>query len=350
MISTKYTLEIILIIALVISGCADGRLLGGAVNVTGLGIGTTDRGRAPNADPLEKATFKPRVEKQKLSSLNIVRKSDGFITNGKRYIDPFGKTIDISKLSDTGYVTYTIRNPKDLDNESFVVKTKNTLSDSKAVEVGLLKLKNDHNVYFTTKDGDTFNGDQYILYSKGLVLTRDRTVVIYFPFGSKPRIHALPQEYVFTSYQKGDVSFSKHVTIQRRIGKAIGLLGTALRNVEEFDVSLFNVETGKITTTFSMQLRGANESEQIQHFKNTFYLFNSKSGPITISLEDVYKKVVARNLISRKKSIVFERERGISFVKAGVSKGKIWTQASLGFSDKQVNDVESLLKGLVITY
>ena len=42
----------------------------------------------------------------------------------------------------------------------------------------------------------------------------------------------------FSAYQQGYVSFSKHITIQRRIGQAIGLLGTALQNVDEFDISL----------------------------------------------------------------------------------------------------------------
>ena len=339
----KYKFELILITALLINGCADGRLLGGAVNITGLGIGTTDRGRAPDRDPLDKTSSKSRVEKQKLSSLNIVRKGDGFITSGKRYIDPYGKTIDVSELSDTGYVTYTVRNPKELESESFIVKSKNTRSSSKPIKLGVLKQQNNQNVYFTTKDGETFNGDQFILCSKGLVLTRDRTVVIYFSIDAEPKVHVLPEEYVFSGFQKGDVSFSKHIAIQRRIGKAIGLLGTALQNVEEFDVSLFNVETGKITTTFNMQLRGVNESEQIEHFKNTFYLFNSKKGPITISLEDAYKRVVARNLVTGKKTVLFEREHGISFVKAGVLKGNIWVKASLGFSDKQVNNVELLL-------
>ena len=334
----------ILIIAIFSNGCADGRLFGGAVKISGIGIGTTDRGRGPDEDPLQKSTFKTPVETQKLAHLNIERKGDGFISNGKRYIDPFGKTVHVSKLSDTGYVSYTVKNPKNIDKKgSYIVKVKNAISESKPVYFGHLYQQKIANVYFTQNEGETYNGDQFILYSKGIILTRDRTVVMYFSLETEPKIHILPDGYVFSAYQQGDVSFSKHITIQRRIGQATGLLGTTLLNVDEFDVSLFNIETGKITTTLNMQLRGADESEQTEHFKNVFYLFNSRTGPITISLEDGYKKVVARNLVTGKKQVVFRRESGVSFLKAGLTNGKIWTEASLGFSDKKVNDVENLL-------
>ena len=299
-------------------------------------------------DPIDdKRTFAKPVVTEPLNRLNLKEYGDGFVVNGKRFVDPEGQTLLYSTLSDTGFVTYLIRDSHHLNERRYIVKVKDVMKLSKPVKLGALVEHSANNVYFILPNGDRLNGDAYHLTSKGIILTRDRSVVIFIEPGAEPKMHPLPVGYQFSIYQKADISYSKHITIEKRLGYEQTSFGLENHSVHEYEISLFNLDTGEITTTFDMLLRGTTEEKRLEHFKNSFYLFNTVTGPISVSLENIYRQVVVRNLFTRQKATAFQREHGISFLKAGMKNNVIWAQASEGFTDKRVDDAQGFLDGTV---
>lgn len=282
------------------------------------------------------------MPREQLPRLTIKKLNDGFIANGIRYIDPHGKIIHLSELSDTGFITYTIQGNKRHD---YIVKLVNPLTNEEAQTLGILEKKRGL-WHFTPKNEKRYSGDWFRLTSRGLLLNRNNNIVTYFSPDSQAKTHILPEGYRFSPLQKGDISQSKHILIQRQIAPRtrLGII-TLESSVKRFNLALFNILTGDITSKIhDVRLQSNSDQDQADHLKNTYYLFNTASGTIVATVEDGYERLVLRNLTTGQKKTAFERERGVSFPKAKMHEsGRIEISASVGLSTHRIVDAENFL-------
>lgn len=289
-------------------------------------------------------TVEPTKEniREKLPTLDIRRDNSGFTANGEHYIDPFGPIIHLSEISDTGFVTYTIRGENEND---YIVKLIEPLKSTKPKTLGVLQ-SNRGLWHYLVKDGRRYSGNWFRLTSKGVILNQDDNIVTYFSPELPIKTHVLPDGYGFTSLQKGDISKSKHLLIQKQKEqkKILGFVSVSTL-ARQFDFILFNLENGKISAEIQdVNLRGESDAENMSHLENTFYLFNTASGAISLTLEDNYKKFVARNLTTGQTKVAFEREQGVSHTKAVMhSSGRIALSASIGLSNDKIIDLENFM-------
>lgn len=293
-------------------------------------------------------TIAPIVEtdRKQLPRLDIHKFESGFTANGISYFDPEGRIIHLSEVSDTGSVTYTIEGNNKFE---YIVKLVNPLQGDGAKVLGSLEQEDDKWHYQPTGE-KRYSGNWFRLASRGVLLNESDNVVTYFSLDHPTQTHVLPDGYGFTPLQKGDISTSLHLLIQRPIPSDFKMdLGVMDLNfsegVRKFDFILFNLVNGKTTAKIhNIRLRGLTENENMGHLASSYYLFNTPSGTIIVTLEDDYDRFVIRNLTTGQKKIAFERESGVSYTKAVMhSSGRIELKASLGLSDDKVLDVENYL-------
>lgn len=278
--------------------------------------------------------------------IEITRTAEGFSAGGKNYIDPNARIEQLCKVSDTGYVTYTILGPTMPGQPAqYLVRMVAPLGDAQPTDLGILEYDRSQ-WHYTPKGGMRFSADAFLLASRGVLMLRKNTVVTYVSPDVAPRAFVVPDGYAFSRLQKGDVSYSKHLLIQQELPpKTLFGMITVTNNAKDYNVGLFNMETGEVTTTFTMRLRGPSDALTLEHFNNTYFLFNTKNGPLTIELEDGYQRVVARNLATRKTVTLFERSNGIAgFDPKQSADGRIHVVAAVGFSNERVDDVEALFE------
>jgi len=286
----------------------------------------------------------PIVEKsrEKLPKLNIERSKNGFTANGVNYIDPEGKVIHLSEISDTGFVTYAIQG---YNASEYIVKLINPLERNKAKVLGVLNKEKGKWLY-KPKGEKRYKGDWFRLTSRGVLLNENNNVVTYFSPDHPIKTHVLPDGFRFTSIQKGDISKSLHLLIQRprEVKKYLGVV-TFQTLARHFDFILFDLLNGNTTAEiYDVRLRGDTDDEQMGHLDVSYYSFNTASGTIVVTLEDGYERFVIRNLTTGQKKIAFEREYGVSYTKATMRRsGRIELEASLGFSNDKILDVENYL-------
>lgn len=248
-----------------------------------------------------------------------------------RYIDPQSPIVDASPYTDTGFVTYMIKDGDD----GFRVKNVDVLNNSTPKLLGYFVGKRGEWRYTPTGSNQTYAGHGYYFSSKGLVLTRgNNNVFTYFTPNSQPKAYLLPEHYVFAWHQKADIEVSRILTIRKP------LRGTFIAPTQ-FEIAFFNIDRGTIVDQLNMQL---DTNSPGGNFKNSFWMFNTPTGPISITKENLFKQVVVRNLKTGQTRIAFERDMGIAFVSClRKNNGRIELEASVGFSDMKIYDVEQFL-------
>jgi hypothetical protein len=282
------------------------------------------------------------ISRDKLSSLYIEKSAYGFTANGVNYRDNTGPIIHLSEISDTGFVTYTIQGKNE---NNYIVKLVDPLKNEAPQTLGVLENKNGH-WYYVLINGNRYYGEWFRLTSRGVLLNSNDNVVTYLSPDQPVQAYTLPDGYRFTSLQKGDISQSKHILIQKPKEKK-QLLGFVSYTITspQFDLILFNIETGKTTVKINdVRLRGKSDIENMSHLNSSYYLFNTVNGTIVLTLEDGYQRFVARNLSTGKTVVAFEREQGVSYTKATMhTSGRIELTASIGLSNDRIIDLENFM-------
>ena len=98
-----------------------------------------------------------------------------------------------------------------------------------------------------------------------------KTVITILIEKIKSNNDVLPDGFTFTALQKGDISASLHLLIQKPI-KAKKYLGVVSfsTSVRHFDFILFNLLTGAITAKINdMRLRAETENENMSNLSNS---------------------------------------------------------------------------------
>lgn len=289
--------------------------------------------------------------------------------NGKRVVDPQGEITQWSPLSDTGFITYLVRNDR-------VEKTPDLFThyDLKLLDARTGKPPQKIASYATNglrqqwrfgREPDPVQAELFHLTSKGVVLLRDdSTVITYFEAGKPPKTTALPVGYKAVSFGVvTDLAYGKHIRIVQHRGphKLLGLLPSAQE--ELYDISFWNMERGVMTATAKDVVINVTSEESYQNYVNgAAQMVNSSSGPIVITIEDTLKKTIARNLATLEKVTLvetsmkqghgfetnFERRRA-----GGVGLyHKVWVRFTIAngdMSNSQINDLEKWMKDKAAT-
>ena len=287
------------------------------------------------------------------------------LVNGRRLVDANGAIRTWSPISNTGFITYLVKNdrveqtPDGLSH--YDLKILDVRSPGRQAEVlATLATDGSRHLWRFGKDEQPQLAELYHLTSKGVVLMReDNSVITYFEAGKAPVTTALPVGYKATAFGvTTDLAYGRHMRIiqHRGVHKLLGLLPSDKE--ELYDISFWNMETGEITATAKDVVVNVASEDAFQNYINgASQMVDSASGPIVVSIEDTLKKTVARNLATLEKAVLVETpikqghgfQAGFETKRAGgIGKfHKVWVRFGIAngdLSNSQINDLEKWMK------
>ena len=380
------------------------RLLAGVVLATALFIGgcgtvlppmdfkvvdtkaTPDELLQPSVDPIDAGTAQPftpvafvpveisQPKEDKLFGLTYsvdkgpwakTQNNSQLLVNGKRLVDPDGSITHWSLMSNTGYITYLVRNDR-------VEQTPDKLShfDLKLLDVrtpgqqpqkiATLATDGFRHLWRFGNDPTPIQAEVYSLTSRGVVLMReDNTVITYFEVGKAPVTTALPVGFKATVFGiTTDFAYGRHIRViqHRGVHKLLGFLPSAQE--ELYDVGFWNMVKGEMTAIAKdVVVNVENEQAFNNYVEGNAQMVDSASGPIAITVEDTLKKTVARNLATLQKVTLVETpikqghgfSSGFEMKRAGGigEYHKVWVRFSIAngsLSNSQINDLEKWMR------
>ena len=255
------------------------------------------------------------------------RGNDGFRVNGQPYIDPDGKVLDFGADAATGLVTYLV----DGGDGTALVKLHNAKSNGNPVLAGRLRTNGNRST-FEGVDGQSAGGDAIVPMGRGLLVTRDESVVLV-DWETGISAKALPEGFHAAAYQNGDVAGTRNILLERtRQPSAFGSYGSLKELFGKSDASdyaFYNLDTGNLV---NLQFtRGKNEAnfdtprgpvarESIReqdgrpnysHYYWSINWTNSKFGPLAVAIEKGLQDLNLIDLQTGTKHNVAHRGAGI---------------------------------------
>ena len=248
-----------------------------------------------------------------------------------QYIDSNSPIIETSPFSATGYATYLTKGQGFSD---YAVKTVDFRDSGEPEEIGQLE-KVRGEVRLSTINGEIYAARKYFLTSRGVVLARNDNVFSYLPFS--PQVQTLPAGWTFAWYQFDDIETTRLIAIKRPLKMDLSHISNP-----NYEIGFYNIDTQHTVATVTMNISKRNESES---FKSRFYMFSTKSGPISVAVEDGLRRVVVRNLRTGESREAFSRDLGIGrlWVKRA-STGRIQIIAAVGLTNGHIFDAEDFLE------
>jgi hypothetical protein len=302
----------------------------------------------------------------------FAQKKDGFEVNGRRYIDAEGKIVKYGYDSVTADVTYLA----EIGKGRFIIKHARALTDAEPVTIATAERRSD-GWHVTTITGKTIRGETMIPLSKGFVISRETALFVYVP-GKGTQQVALPDNYVISSFQNGQIQQSRYILIEKAPETNTGLfskfgeLGSALGVSKKEDYAFFNVDKGDMIpidvtldsktvalhsncqkknsfvnecarVDFVESLYDKNGLPNGGHYYWRTSWINTKTGPFMIWTSSGFgSKTLIYNPKTNKKVIAFSRALGINyFTVKDLGNGKFSITAQLGLSSETINDIET---------
>lgn len=284
--------------------------------------------------------------------------SDGFVADGRQWLDPEGSILWHGANQATGDVTYLVSQ----GTADFIVKFANVHSPDAPVVVGQLTAVNGQ-WRFVGVDGTELRGEQVIPLADGLVATRGAAYFRY-QFGQQPTAHTLPPEYAVLYAQRGDVAGTGFILAVKKsrqtMGDQLSLAASksqprkapTIFGKRDPDFALIDTNSDRLvvlprseaTTELSMKYRFKEDGS-----KNDISVFNvfdwqqTSIGPIALVFADDSSSLYAINLTTEERVTLFKRGLGINDWSAEpTADGGLRVSAQLGFKHERQPDVRSL--------
>lgn len=320
----------------------------------------TPEWRKHETDSIVKNAVMPE-KKFEYTPVEISRTEKGEpLINGKILRYETSSVVRACNVSDTGYVTFVTGSP---DTQAMYevnyYEPLNTTGKSTSKTFGYIFMGDGigkryfkHSRIF---GGKSYSFDEYVLGSFGILLIRDNNTFIYFDADSdQPYVsHLLEKEnfdYKLSKIQAGDISYTRHILIKRYVDN-LRMLKIKVDDEYLYDYSWFNLEKDSITTSFPMYVDGRT-GKTVDNW--VFYetnlkirLISTSEGPISLSREgEYYKSIVARNLWTGKKAMLFYRWHGIGGLMdiKKIPNGSMSIKTAYGFDHRQIDDVLKYMK------
>lgn len=337
-------------------------------------------GTSPSKSEAELASELSQLPKL-ASGAKFERFRDGFSVNGIRYIDPEGTITAYGFDMLTGDFTYLAQTY----SGGFVLKTGRANSNIDPITIGYAE-KRGNMWSVNTVTGKKFSGFRLIPSSRGFIVARENTGFRYLP-GTGTTSFAASEAFSIAAHQNGDIANTGYILLERKpdeqgrpgsVGNFISgmkALGSTLGLNKKEDYALLNIDNNKVVPINiaiddkTVQVMSAcrkrnnlmnecarmdsveslyqiNGSRNMTHYFWRISWFNTPKGrPVLISQEGGLSKIVATDLTSGKKALIFERALGIAaFETTQKTDGTISVVAQLGFSSETKTDILSILE------
>ncbi|WP_449446575.1 hypothetical protein [Thermomonas brevis] len=287
------------------------------------------------------------------------RKSDGFSINGQPFIDPDGKILDFGADAATGLVTYLV----DDGAGAALVKLYNAKAKGHPIVAGRLRANGNRST-FEGVDGQTAGGETIVPMSRGLLVTRDESIVLV-DWETGVSAKSLPEGFHAAAYQNGDVAGTRNILLERTRNPSplggYGSLKELFGKSDASDYAFYNLDTGNLV---SLQFtRGKNEAtfdtpagritrESIReedgrpnysHYYWSINWTNSKHGPLAVAIEKGLQDLNLIDLQTGTKHNVVHRGAGIQrFELVQLSDGDFEIRGGWSFKDHPIRASEVL--------
>lgn len=347
---------------------------------------TPDELLKPSVDPIDAGTAQPftpvafipveisQPKEDKLFGLTYsvdkgpwakTQNTTQLLINGKRLVDPEGSITHWSLMSNTGYITYLVRNDRVEETPDKLSHFDLKLLDARAPgqlpqKIASLATNGFRHLWRFGDDPTPIQADVYSLTSRGVVLMReDNSVITYFEAGKAPVTTALPVGFKATPFGiTTDFAYGRHIRViqHRGVHKLLGFLPSAQE--ELYDVGFWNMERGEMTAIATDVVVNVDSEQAFRNYiVGKAQMVDSASGPLAITVEDTLKKTVARNLATLQKVTLVETpikqglgfESGFEMKRAGGigEYHKVWVRfgiANGSMSNSQINDLEKWMR------
>lgn len=304
----------------------------------------------------------------------VVTKRDGFELNGRRIIDPQGRIARFSASPRTGDYIYMITLP----DGSQVAKR----GRGEGTAFPLANVRGAPGAWAVQAvDGQSMQVEALTLTPLGVIGTREGSV-FELEAGKAIVAHALPDGWSPVPLQRGDVSATRHLLLERNAdsrpqeGSLAGLLqmGKRLTGVQTADdYALLNLDTGRLTI-LAIDASGksvarmsdcrrknavvniCNRAESVESLWNTdgsknnshYYWrvnwMDTPDGPIAVALQHSVKEIRLFDLNRGKEVVAFRRPMGIAdWMVMPTRDGRVGVAASWAFQNFVLDDARRLL-------
>ncbi len=305
------------------------------------------------------------------TELRIEDRKDGFTINGQGYVDPEGTIRSYSIDPVSGLATYLA----ETSPNNYIVKVTRAGTGAEPVTIGTAK-RNDGVWQAESRTGKRASGQNLSILKGGFLVSRETAAFLYVP-GRGLKTIALPNGFVITRFQRGDVLGTGFLLMERidsgnSAGRLIKGLGSLFGATQYDDYQLLNFETGE-TVSMNISRDGKEVGEYSEcrktstlinkcgkvDFRESLYRdigrnlshyfwrinwYNTPSGPMLIAQENGLKDITIRNLKTGQKAILFTRTLGIAGYDSDQSAdGKIHVSAKMGFSTETIDDAVEVL-------
>lgn len=226
------------------------------------------QGASVPAEPVDAGAIAAEIEKRHAQGAPTVftPRKDGFLFDGKPFVDTAGTILSFGGDSTNGDVSYLETSPSSI----LMLKYTNVHSTLPPVLIGQIIGAGTANMTFNGM-GTAIQGDTMIPAGRKLVVARGSSVFVY-TFGGETKTLAFPADYRLAPYQRGDVSSTGFVLLRRDISNQersnpitglASIFKEAVGKSDDKDYALFSTQTGH--TDF---LNISESGEQVGHGTN----------------------------------------------------------------------------------
>ncbi|MGE8280050.1 MAG: hypothetical protein ACN6O2_06390 [Stenotrophomonas sp.] len=311
---------------------------------------------------------------------------DGFLYNGRAFVDASGEIVQYGADSATGNVSYLVQ----VAPATWQLKYSNVNASLPPMLLGQISSQGGVHT-LQTVTGETSSGQNIVPTSKGAMVVRSGSVV-GFDGHSGLRATALPEGFGVADLQQGDVSGTGFILLEREAEEQPASLSPLQRlrqvkdslksivNDDSHDYALFSPATGQTVllnvsaegkkATFMDNCRRVNDvvnkcstmdrreslwdqdgTRNQRHYYWSAYWFNTASGPVAVARENMSTNISVYQLNTGRKVTAFHRGLGIGVwsvqPRAG---GSVQVRASWPFNKQSViEDVTTVFESGFIT-
>lgn len=328
------------------------------------------------------AQLAAEIEKRHAQSAVTVftPQKDGFLFDGKPFIDTQGKIVEFGGDSTSGDVTYFLEQA----SMSVLVRYTNVHSQLEPVTVGTISGA-PGNIQFQSMDGAQLAGETAIPAGRRVILARS-TVVISYALAGATTTQTLPTAYRLAPYQHGDVASTNYVLLRREVSqeesanpfKQFAQIASMAKSIagksDDKDYALFSVQSGHTTylninegdeqvgqgtdchrkNKFLNKCNGWSSHEALydnlglpnhSHYFWRVAWMPTADGPTAVLIENGLIDLNVIRLDSDKRAQAFHRPLGIrSFQADATTDGSVNMNGNWMFSDHVIEDVRTLFK------
>jgi len=320
------------------------------------------------------ALYEERAAGEKFTRFE--RSGDGFLANGRVFIDVDGSVSQFGADSTTGRVTYFV----DIGNGEQLVKHHNVNSDLDPIRVGKIIQRGDR-FDFSSVSGETAGGQSVAPVSDGVLVARNESIARY-RIGQGARAFPVPDGFNVAPLQAGDIAGTGYLLVERSgtsqaslqsVGSAVGSLFGKKDKTQDY--ALMHIETGRVVPLF-MSLRGNSVGQgencvrqnaavnrcsdwrswdsvwepdgrpNHSHYFWSLTWIQSKFGPIAVAKENNTSEINIIKLETGERFNAFTRSLGIvSFATEQLEDGGVALDARLAFRTHRIDDLGKVFDG-----